>query len=230
VSSHIVTHVPAWDYGVIRDRLTPERLASYLDATGQDLMRAFALYEWNVRAAAGVLATVAMVEVVVRNALDERLREWSARRSPGTSWFDLAPLDEQGREDVATARRRATKYGRRAEVHGKVVAELSLGFWRYLVATRYLTTLWMPATGAAFPHGAPDLLRRSRDVDERLQRLMFVRNRAAHHEPIHRRDLGKDLDAAVELTGWICADSAAWVAAKSPLARVMAERPEATAA
>jgi hypothetical protein len=227
MSSNIV---PTWDYTVIRDRLTAERLASYLDATGHDLVRAFTLYEWNMRAAAGVLATVAMVEVVVRNALDERLLDWAARRSPGTSWFDLAPLDPQGRDDVAAARRRATKYGRRPESHGKVVAELSLGFWRYLVASRYHAALWVPATAAAFPEGPPDLRSRGVAVEERLQRLMFVRNRAAHHEPIHRRDLGKDLDAAVELTGWICADCAAWVAAKSPLARVIQERPEATAA
>jgi hypothetical protein len=226
------TRIPdgAWDYRVVRDRLTVERLGSYLTATDDDLDRAFALYEWNLLAAGGVLTTAGMVEVVVRNALDERLRDWATRRSPGGSWLDLAPLDEQGREDVQRARQRATRYGRRAEVHGKVVAELTLGFWRYLVATRYLTTLWMPATGAAFPLGASDLLQRSREVDKHLQRLMFVRNRAAHHEPIHRRDLRADLDAAVELTGWICADCAAWVAATSPLARLMAERPEASAA
>jgi hypothetical protein len=219
-----------WDYRVIRDRITPERLTSYLAATGDDLDRAFALYEWNTRAAAGVLTTIAMTEVVVRNALDARLREWSLRQSPPGSWFDLAPLDEHGRADLVTARTRATRYGRRPEVHGKVVAELSLGFWRFLLAPRYLTTLWMPATSKAFPRGAADLLQRSRDVEDRLQRLAFVRNRAAHHEPIHRRDLGADLDAAVELAGWICPDCAAWVAGQSPLAALARERSEATAA
>lgn len=41
------------DYAVILDRLTVERLGSYLAATGQDIERAFQLYEWNIRAAAG---------------------------------------------------------------------------------------------------------------------------------------------------------------------------------
>ena len=43
-----------WDYAVIRDRVTAERLGSYLAATGGDLERAFQLYEWNIRASAGV--------------------------------------------------------------------------------------------------------------------------------------------------------------------------------
>src|SRR6266545_7208644 len=142
----------------------------------------------------------------------------------GRSWFDAAPLDERGREDVARARERATRRGRDVEVHGKVIAELSVGFWRYLVASRYLTSLWIPALHAAFPAGAEDLRRRRGDVEGLLQRLAFVRNRAAHHEPIHRRDLNRDLAAAVELTGWICPDAAASVAVKSPLRQLAQDR------
>ncbi|HSV65564.1 MAG TPA: hypothetical protein VLJ59_06615 [Mycobacteriales bacterium] len=205
--------------------MTVERLGSYLAASGQDLERAFQLYEWNLRASAGVLTTVALVEVVVRNALDERLREWVGRRQPGRSWFDAAPLDERGTADVVAARERATRRGRQQEVHGKVIAELPLGFWRYLVASRYLTSLWVPATHAAFPGGAGDLRHRRAAVEARLQRLAFVRNRAAHHEPIHRRSLDQDLAAAVELTRWICSDAAAWVAARSPLGQLVRDRP-----
>ena len=50
--------------------ITRDRLGSYLTATGSDLQRALALYDWNTRASAAVLATSAMVEVIVRNALD----------------------------------------------------------------------------------------------------------------------------------------------------------------
>lgn len=220
-----VSSTPGWDYNIIRDRLTSERLGSYMAASGHDLERAFHLYEWNMRASASILSTTAMVEVVVRNALDEKLRDWARRQHPGNSWLDIAPLDDKGHTDVAKARTRATRYGRQPEVHGKVVAELSLGFWRYLVASRYLTSLWVPANHAAFPGGDHDLRRRRSEVEKRIQQLTFVRNRAAHHEPIHRRDLGKDLAAAVELTGWICRDAAAWVGAKSSVSQVVQERP-----
>ncbi|MCG7415770.1 hypothetical protein MHK74_14600 [Microbacterium aurum] len=40
-----------------------------------------------------------------------------------------------------------------AERLARVIAELSRGFWRYLVESRYLTSLWVPSTHAAFAHG-----------------------------------------------------------------------------
>ncbi len=214
---------PAWRYAAIRDRLTSERLGSYLAAAGGDLDLAFALYEWNMEASAGALTTTGIVEVVVRNAIDEHLRERT--KTAGVAWLDQVPLDAQGRRDITKARERATRHGREAEVHGKVFAELSFGFWRYLVASRYLTSLWVPALHRAFPGGPRDLRTRRVDVEARLQQLMFLRNRAAHHEPIHRRDLRRDHDWAVQLVGWIDDDCAAWLAAKSPLPDLVARRP-----
>ena len=217
---------PGWGYRTIRERITAERLGSYLMVTEHDLERAFHLYEWNINASAGILATSAMVKVIVRNALDEKLHAWARRRDPVASWFDIAPMDAKGYQDIAKARARATNDRRQVEIHGKVIAELTLGFWRYLVAPRYHTSLWIPSLHKAFPDGAQDLRQRRDDVERRLRDLLFVRNRVAHHEPIYRRHLGVDLARMIELVGWISADAAAWVAAKSPLGGVVGERPE----
>lgn len=214
----------AWDYTKLRDLLTAERLGSYFEEAHGDLEGAFSLYEWNMAASAEVTKTTGMVEVVVRNAIDGQLRLWDAARGHA-SWLDAAPLDFRGRSDVAKARERATRFGRVPEVHGKVVAELSLGFWRYLVASRYLTSLWVPALHRAFPHGPADLGARRRSVENHLKDLMLVRNRAAHHEPIHRRNLLADLAASVEVAGWVSADAGAWVIARSSLAVVVANKP-----
>lgn len=212
-----------WDYEALRQLLTAERLGSYAAASGGGLRETFRLYEWNMRASAAVMTTTAMVEVVVRNALDEQLTAWAAGRSAGP-WFDSAPLDSQALRDITKARERATRRGRDHELHGKVVAELTLGFWRFLTASRYLTSLWVPALHKAFPHGPADLRRRRQGVEQRLQQLAFVRNRAAHHEPVHRRDLTRDADAAVELVTWVSQDAGAWVAARSPVGAAVAER------
>ena len=45
---------------------------------------------------------------------------------------------------------RATRNGR-LEMPGRVVAQLTLGFWRYLLASRYGRTLWLPCLRQAFP-------------------------------------------------------------------------------
>jgi hypothetical protein len=211
-----------WDPDALHQLLTPQRLTSYIDATAGSLADALALYDWNVVASAAVLTTTAMVEVLVRNSLDAQLVAWAARRS-AREWFDVVSLDRQGRQDLRTARDRAAKRG--PELHGRVVAELTFGFWRYLTASRYLTSLWVPATAAAFPLASTDLRRRREDVEKRLQRIHFVRNRAAHHEPIHRRDLGRDLTAAVELSAWISPDAASWVTERSSINAVIDAKP-----
>ena len=80
----------AWQPETIRDLLTVDRLSSYLASCEQDLDRALELYEWNLTASAAVMQTAAMVEVVVRNALDDQLVAWASDR--GTqSWLDATP-------------------------------------------------------------------------------------------------------------------------------------------
>jgi hypothetical protein len=215
---------PARDYATLRDLLTAERLGSYLRWSGGDTGAAFALYEWNMTASAAIMHTTGMVEVVVRNAMDRALEDLATRRS-WSSWFDRAPLDQRGRADIRKARERATRFGSRPEVHGKVVAELTLGFWRYLAATRYLTTLWTPALYSAFPAGPSDKLQQQRQVDRHLKDLLLVRNRAAHHEPIHRRDLARDLAAAVQVTSWVDPTAGDWVADLSTLSETISRKP-----
>lgn len=215
---------PARNYHALSQMLTAERLDSYVRWSGGDLAAAFALYEWNMTASAAVMHTTGMVEVVVRNAMDRALREMADARG-WSSWFDRAPLDRRGRADIQKARERATRFGRQPEVRGKVVAELTLGFWRYLVASRYLTALWTPALYRAFPEGPGDKLQQQRQVDRYLKNLLLVRNRAAHHEPIHRRDLLGDLDAAITLAAWVGPDAGEWIAELSTIADVVAARP-----
>jgi len=129
-------------------------------------------------------------------------------------------------DDIKTARGRATRRGA-AETHGKVIAELSFGFWRFLCTAPYLTSLWVPILADAFPnhpqHGDPRAVRA--DVEDRIQRVHFLRNRIAHHEPIHHRNLQRDVDSIVELTGWICTDTRDWVVGASRVGGVLRRRP-----
>jgi hypothetical protein len=204
------------DYPALLPLVTADRMRSYLRATSGDLDAAFTLYEWNMRMATSVLLTVGMVEIVVRNAMDRAMTRLAVARH-WSSWLDEAPLDARGRDDITRARDRATRHGRLPEVHGKVVAELSFGFWRYLAVTRYLTTLWTPALHAAFPHGPGDKRDLRGRVDHALGSLLIVRNRAAHHEPLHRRDLARDTAMAVEIASWIAPEAGQWVRSMSGL-------------
>jgi len=183
------------------------------------------LYEWNTLACAAVIQTVALAEVIARNALDQQLVAWASGQPGNPSWLDVAPLDGRGQADIAEARRRATRGGRNPEIHGKVIAELSFGFWRYLTTSQYFSSLWVPALNSGFPGAQGNAWQRRAQVDQTMDRLGFVRNRAAHHEPIHRRDLMRDFAAAVALCGWVNPDGAAWAQAISTLPGAVNSRP-----
>jgi hypothetical protein len=205
---------------VLLQLITADRLRSYRRATNGDDSNALALYNWNNDMCGAVLSTTLMIEVIVRNAFDLQLTT-----RIGQNWFDLITLDAQGDQTLTKARNRATDNGRKQEQHGKVIAKLSLGFWRYLAAKRYLTSLWIPALANAFPNGSPDLKTRRAEVEGRLSAVLFIRNRAAHGEPLHQRDLLGDLAAATELGDWIHPLGGRWIYSNSRIQQGMQNKP-----
>lgn len=174
---------------------------------------------------------IGRLEVVLRNTLDESLIAYGTSQAWQTIWYRRTRLFPGGHgaralTDINTAQRRATRPGV-SEVHGKVIAELSFGFWRYLCTKPYLTSLWVPALSNAYtghPHsGDARAVRQS--VEKHVERVHFLRNRIAHHEPIHRRDLQKDFEAIVEVADWICGDTHDWIRSTSRVPAVLRLRP-----
>lgn len=142
--------------------LGPDRLSNYLAATSGDRSRALALYEWNADIASEALRRdLCHLEIGLRNAYDAALRNhwqgptdwtsdpaavfppaWSTRggnKTPNPK--AKVDLNKQPRELLTQARRKA---GGPAAPTGKVVAELTLGFWRYLSLGRHEKRLWVP--------------------------------------------------------------------------------------
>jgi hypothetical protein len=208
--------------------VTPERLSSYRSVAG-GAAAALRLYEWNMVVSAAVLPVISKVEVVVRNALDVQLCAW-ARGQGEASWLDVVPLEVRGLEEVRSARRKAGRRGASTlpdPPHGKVVAELPLGFWRFLCARRYLTSLWVPCLYRAFAHHPEsDLQLRRTSVERRLASITYLRNRIAHHEPIHHLCMEVYLGMAAEAGSWISPAAGEWVATSAePVQRLLRAKP-----
>jgi len=203
----------------VEQRLTPDRLSSYMDVMGGDLLQALDLYKWNIALSGALFEAIAVVEVVVRNEIDSNLKTWAQSR--GADWMDIAPLDEKGRADIAKARSRNTKN----PSHGKVLAELNFGFWRFLVANRYLHTIWIPTMNSAFPNLEGHPGKRREMVERSIERLWFLRNRIGHHEPIHTRKIERDTASMTSLLDWICRDTSAWASAQRRVQDVLLRRP-----
>jgi hypothetical protein len=154
--------------------------------------------------------TLGQVEVILRNALHEQLTLWHARRGWPGHWYDdpsgiLAPRRHDG---IFDARQRVARAGR-TETPGRVVAELMFGFWRFLLDKQYQPTLWAQALRHAFPNLAPQ--RRS-EVGQRVEAAWRLRNRIAHHEPIHTQPLAQlHDDVMLRLVAYIDRDVAGWL-------------------
>lgn len=209
------------DAAPIAAALSPERLAPYVRATLGDLTEAVRLYEWNLAVSGALYEALGILEVVLRNALSTQLA--AQHGTLAGHWYDdpRGVLSDLAREDIAVARRRVWKL-RRPETPGRVVAELSFGFWKFLLAKRYEATLWTGYLRHAFPNLEPQ----SRAVVYRaLDELHTVRNRIAHHEPIHSRDLTADILTIYRLLDWIDHDVRAWAVTLSRLQTIIATRP-----
>jgi len=212
-------------------RISAERFAPYLASTGDDHRRAMRRYERNTEISAAFWAVLSDLEIVVRNAMHERLSAWSAAAYGRPDWYaDRGKIfTAQTASDIGTARRHAAAGGR-AESPGRIIAELPLGFWRFLLSSRYERSLWLPCLRDAFPGIRGQGMRR--DVHDAMRDLHLLRNRIAHHEPIHNRPLGELHAAALTTAGWICPTTRRWIAARSRVPVLLADgefgRPDAS--
>jgi hypothetical protein len=207
----------------LRDRLTSERLSPYDLLTRGRQAETLNLYEWNTAVSAAFYASLQAFEVVLRNALDRELTQWHSSRERPSHWYDdpAKVLDPRRHRDIAKAQARLW-VNRRPATPGRIVAELNLGFWRSLLTSRYEQSLWTPALRHAFPSLRPQ---RRRDIGDRVTRLHLLRNRLAHHEPIHRRDLAADYADLLFVVGAICPRARAWIDQTSTVDLVLAQRP-----
>ena len=202
-------------------RISAERFAPYRAAAGDDLARALRRYERNTEISAAFWAVLSDLEIVVRNAMHERLSAWSVTMYGQPDWYAGRGkiFTAQTAGDILTARRHAAAFGR-AQSPGRIVAELPFGFWRFLLSSRYERTLWLPCLRDAFPGIRGQGMRR--DVHDAMRDLHLLRNRIAHHEPIHNRPVVELHAVALTTAGWICPTAQGWIAARSRVPALLA--------
>jgi hypothetical protein len=197
----------------IHQRVSAPRLSPYLDASGS-IDKALLLYRWNSAMSASLFELIGHAEIVLRNALADELTTLRiANGDPTGAWFWA---DTQGpawfqpwwQPDMIKNLNRARSKAKDATGiirPGKVVAELTFGFWRYLLTAHYEASLWTPALRHAFPQR---LARGT--VYDLVEQINILRNRVAHHEPIYRRNLQTDISRIEQLLDWISPDTSQW--------------------
>lgn len=212
----------------IEDWLSPPRFEVYLAAADGDRRAALGLYDWNARVAASLQHDLGHLEVGLRNAYDRALTE-PISLTPGTHWtvdpWRSFPRRMKGTTDVNEKRRAALQRARHQaggyRAHpGKAIAELSFGFWRHLTERTQHDPLWVPHLHTAFAPGTS----RSQ-VDRPMERLLKLRNRVAHYEPLLDADLPARFQDLLTVAGLFSAPLRDYIADHSRTRELVWQRP-----
>src|SRR5216683_3699414 len=185
---------------------------------------ALALYAWNARVSAALLAPLHVCEVVIRNTVSETLEKVYGPRWPWSIGFEQSlPTFRAGynpRRDLQNARTYAASTG-------KAIPELKFVFWQKLFTSRYDFRLWDPYLLTVLPNlektKTVDVLRQ--EIYDDLEEIRKLRNRIAHHEPIFRRNLAADLKRIVTLVGHRCKLTEEWMMANQQASGLFRESP-----
>ena len=192
--------------------ISKERFATYLKLARGDRRRALKLYAYNAALGGAFHGPLQALEVTLRNAAHDTMTTASSVR-----WFE-SPQLYQPQRDALTKAKDKLGVGMGTLDPGRIVAELSFGFWVALFAKRYEAALWRTTLYRCF-----DPTPARRHLHDRLNSLLTLRNRVAHHEPIVRRKLQADHDAILWVLGMLSPEIADWVRHHSRVPQVLAQ-------
>lgn len=218
----------AAEFPVLDDCLMPARMAPYLRSCDGDAARARRLYVWNIEVSAAFWGPIHGVEIAIRNAVHSALAEHFQRED----WWNAAPVDTRIAQKAREHERELISTSSQVSADD-VVAALSFGFWSAVLSSpknaleqhRY----WQRCLHRAFPgwnHKPNDAAAR-KAFTRRIELLRKFRNRVAHHEPIHARDLPTDHERILTISGFIHPDLATFLRTHSRVPQVLARREDA---
>jgi hypothetical protein len=175
-----------------------ERLDGYLGNAhcSNSKNEALIAYSWNIELSQALYPALQILEIALRNSLHDTITACYQTEY----WFDLPFLHVREKEQTIQAKDNLRKDKKPIEV-GRIVAELSFGFWTSLFDVRYEhdQTLWPKLLKPTFPF-MPKGQRTRSYLSRELNRIRFLRNRIFHYEPIwHWKDLPQQHDSIIYL-------------------------------
>lgn len=226
--------------------VSPARFATFVTLANGDRDLAAELYDWTGEIAGALFTDLRTLEVVYRNCINQAITEHIAHAAPSiTDWlWDSSWLPAGGHwwdPGAQRALRNARNHaGGRNAPHGAVIAELTFGFWRYILAGRYEESFWNTALDAAFtgiPGHAPGDRRQA--LEQAVINLHGLRNRLAHHEPIAKPwsrlvpggarrafTLDEQYDDLIQVLHWVTPRDAPGLLDGSRVPELLAARPQ----
>lgn len=185
---------------LLRKAVSHERLEGYRQrGTYGDESNLYAHYIWNIVLCESLYPVLQGLEVTLRNSMHDTF----CQQYGSEEWYEIGGvLEPRDQRALGKAKRKLTETGKPHEP-GRIIAELSFGFWTSLFDVRYETRFWHKLLKDVFPD-MPKHLRKRKTISKRLNKIRHLRNRVFHHEPIwYWQDLAQQHEAIVETIAWI---------------------------
>jgi hypothetical protein len=187
--------------------LSRDRLAPYLAYVGGNQERAVRLYEQNTALAEALYGILQGLEIALRNAIHEQMTLGLGVEA----WWTVVTLGPEQQSMIRKAEDALRREGKPPDA-GRVIAELSFGFWTGITGPKY-ADLWRNYLVKAFARRPVQRI----DVHTRLNSIRKLRNRVAHHEPIlFSGRLVKYTNQIFDTISWMSPITARWVRSNSP--------------
>lgn len=184
--------------------ISPDRFALYLRWAKGDPDRAIELYTLNMQLCESLYTCTHVLEVTLRNRIHAVMTA-----AYNTSWImrsDLVLIPNQ-RDQVTKAIEDLIRQ-RKHITDGRIIASLTFSFWTLMFNGMY-EDLWHKTLHqiAKKPNGR-DIKRVS--FESPLIMMRDLRNRAAHHEPIIKKNLLKHHADILQMIEWLSPAAHDW--------------------
>ena len=195
---------------IVERIISKERLEPYLNYHKNDLSKAIAHYKSNILISESFYPLLAILEIGLRNSIDYQL----TKRFNDKEWYD-------NKEFVKIATRfqidrisqaKTNIYSEKKEITpGRIISELSFGFWTSLFDTKFEMTLWKNLR-LAF-HNSPKNIRKRKTMSSKFNGIRKLRNRIFHHEAItwNLGVLNSYKDEIIQGIEWLNKDLLEWI-------------------
>jgi len=158
-----------------------DRLEPYLNHHNQNFEDAVSHYKANIEVSESFYPLLAIMEIGLRNNIDSQLK----RKFEDENWFEnpeFIKIVSRFQIDRVSDARNSILREKKTITSGRVISELSFGFWTSLLDSKFEKTLWKNVR-FAFPN-CPKKIRQRKTMSSKFNGIRKLRNRIFHHESV----------------------------------------------
>lgn len=197
------------DIKTIDTIISVERLKPYLLYHNANFDYAIEHYKANILISETFYPYIAILEVGLRNSVNVQL----SKRFNDEFWFDNKEFLKNASNfqiDRLIKARNGLSHKKKKITSGKIVSELSFGFWTSLLDSRFEVSLWK-SLRLSFPN-CPKDIRKRKTMSAKFNTIRKLRNRIFHHEPItwNLKVLNDYNEQIIEGIRWLDKDLLCW--------------------